>query len=108
MARNVVQKAANRSTIKTKPQQTKNVQFTRTATRFEQLTDTTFGDLAERTTNGILVYDSVSDKFVLIDDDSILSAAASDGDLPDDFIAEVEDEINLGSIAIESLDGGSF
>lgn len=108
MARNVVQKATNRSTIKTKTQQTKSVQFTRTATRFEQLTDATFGDLAERTTNGILAYDSTADKFVLIDDDSVLSNAASDGDLPDDFIAEVEDEINLGNITIESLDGGSF
>lgn len=108
MARNVVQKTTNRSTIKTKTQQTKSVQFTRTATRFEQLTDTTFGNLAERTTNGILVYDSTADKFVLIDNDDILSSAAADGNLPDDFIAQVEDEINLGAIAIESLDGGSF
>lgn len=108
MAKNVVRKTTNRTTVRTKTQQTKNVQFTRTATRFEQLTDSTFGDLAERTQNGILAYNSATDKFVLIDEDSLLSAAASDGDLPDDFIREIEDEVNLGDVAIQSLDGGTF
>jgi hypothetical protein len=108
MAKNVVQKATTRTSVRLKTQKEKNVQFTRTATRFEQLTDSTFGNLAERTQDGILAYDSATDKFVLVSEDSLLSAAASDGDLPDDFIREIEDEVNLGDITIQSLDGGTF
>ena len=108
MAKNVVQKATTRTSVRLKTQKEKNVQFTRTATRFEQLTDSTFGDLAERTQDGILAYDSTTDKFILVSEDSLLSASASDGDLPDDFIREIEDEVDLGDIAIQSIDGGTF
>ena len=80
----------------------------RTPSRIAEQGDVNFGTL-DATKDGLLVsYDSATDKFILITADELLSAAASDQDLPDDFIDVVEGELDLANVAIDSLDGGSF
>ena len=56
----------------------------------------------------VLIYDSDLDKFKLVDPDVVLSASVDDNDLPDDFIEQLEDELNLGNIQIDEIDGGGF
>ena len=55
-----------------------------------------------------LIYDSTLDKFKLVDPDVVLSASVEDNDLPDDFISQLEDEINLGNVQLDEVDGGGF
>ena len=55
-----------------------------------------------------MVYDSGTDKFILVDPDVVLSQSVEDGDLPDDFIDQLEDEIDLGNVQLDNVDGGGF
>ena len=76
--------------------------------RFDELFDTDFGTLDE-TKDGMLVsYDSETDKFILITADNVLEESAADGDIPDEFVEQLEDEIDLGEITITNLDGGTW
>ena len=54
------------------------------------------------------MYDSTLDKFKLVDPDVVLSASVDDNDLPDDFISQLEDEIDLGNVQLDEVDGGGF
>jgi hypothetical protein len=56
----------------------------------------------------VMVYDSASDKFILVDPDVVLSASVDDNDLPDDFIEQLETEIDLGNVQLDEVDGGGF
>ena len=38
----------------------------------------------------------------------MLSTSVQDSDLPDDFISQLEGELDLGEIQIDVLDGGGF
>ena len=84
---------------------TKSVATTRSVTVFEQLSDVD----AENPQDGfVLVYDSSSENFVLVDPDEVLSQSVRDNDLPDAFITQLEQEISLGNVSVDTLDGGSF
>lgn len=73
-----------------------------------EMGDVDFGDL-NASKNGLLVaYDSTSNKFILTSPDKILSTSVEDNDLPDDFITQLEQELDLGTIQIDNLDGGVF
>lgn len=85
-----------------------NVQSTRQPSIIQEMGDTAFGTL-DSSKNGLLVsYDSGTDKFVLTSADSILSTSVDDSDLPDDFVTQLESELDLGTIQIDNLDGGTF
>jgi hypothetical protein len=85
-----------------------NVQSTRQPSIIQEMGDTAFGTL-DSSKNGLLVsYDSGTDKFVLVSADSILSTSVEDFNLPDDFITQLEDELDLGAIQIDNFDGGTF
>ena len=105
----VVRKASNRATVSTPAtSRSVNVTSTRQPSQLEELGDTNFGTLDE-TKDGMLVsYDSATDKFILITADNVLEDSASDNDLPDVFIDQVEAEVDLGTIALDDLDGGQF
>lgn len=84
------------------------IQSVRQPSAIQDMGDTAFGDLDE-TKDGLLVsYDSATDKFVLVTPDQVLSTSAEDGDIPDDFVSQLEQELNLGQIQIDNLDGGVF
>ena len=83
----------------------KSVKSLRPVTTFEALNDV---EIPSPQDGHVLVYDSSSDKFVLLDPDSLLSQSVEDNDLPDEFIAQLESELDLGQIQVDELDGGSF
>lgn len=74
----------------------------------DELGDTDFGTLDESKDGMVVSYDAATDKFVLITADDVLIESARDEDIPNDFIEQVEDEIDLGDIQIGELDGGGF
>ena len=70
--------------------------------------DVSFGTLNETSDGLIMSYDSASDKFVLVSPDQVLSRSSEDNDIPDDFVSQLEQELDLGTIQVETLDGGTF
>lgn len=84
------------------------VRSVRQPSQIEDMGDTAFGTLDESKDGLLVSYDSTTDKFILITPDQILSTSSEDGDLSDAFISELETELDLGTIQIDNLDGGSF
>ena len=104
----VVRKASNRQTVvaaSSRSQPTKVVSQ-RSSNTLEELGDTDFGTLDESKDGMMVAYDSDNDKFILITADNVLEESASDDDIPDEFIDQVEAEVDLGTIALDDLDGG--
>ena len=59
----------------------------------------------------VLQYDAAAGRFRLkqiVNNSSILSSAAEDGDIPDTLIAELEENIQVEAITDRKYDGGSF
>lgn len=84
-----------------------SVRTVRQPTVIKEMGDVSFGTL-DSSKDGLLVsYDSVTDKFVLKSSDSILQTSVEDNELPDEFITQLEQDIDL-STQINELDGGSF
>ena len=105
----VVRKASNRRVVrKASTTDTATIRTTRDPHSIEELGDTNFGKLDESKDGMVVSYDAKTDKFILITADEVLSESAADEDIPDDFIDQVEAEVDLGTIAIGDLDGGSF
>lgn len=86
----------------------RKVDSQRPITTLEQMGDANFGILDSSKDNLLVSYDSTTDKFILVSADEILSASAEDLDLPNDFVTQVENELDLGNIQLDNLDGGSF
>ena len=111
---NVVRAAVSSVTIKrdiNAALKTNTVTSQRPVTTVEGLADVTFPteDAEKQARDGfVMVYDSPSDKFVLVDPDVVLSQSVEDSDLPDDFIDQLEDEIDLGNVQLDNVDGGGF
>jgi hypothetical protein len=70
--------------------------------------DTAFGQLDATKDNLLVSYDSGSNKFVLVTADELLSVAVEDNELPDDFVTQLEQELDLGEITVIGFDGGTF
>ena len=104
----VTRKSFSSNTLKKKSTTKKSVQSFREANFLSELSDTNFGTLDASKDNSIVSYDSNSDKFVFISADQLLSTSAEDNDIPDDFVNALENELDLGNIEIQSVDGGSF
>ena len=55
----------------------------------------------------VLQYDAVDDEFKLVDVDDVLSTAVEDGDISDEFVEQVDREIDPNKL-IPNVDGGNF
>ena len=105
----VVKKAQSSATVARKKTSTKlTVTSTRSPSQIEEMGDTDFGNLGVAKDGYVVSYDSVTDKFVLITADELLTTAAEDNDLNDTFINVLETEINLGDVQLSTVDGGTF
>lgn len=68
-----------------------------------------FGTLDSTKNKHMIVYDATSDTFVIRDMDAIFSSdQVLDGDLPDDFVDQIEEELDLDNMDISNVDGGGF
>tara|TARA_Y100000004_G_scaffold123177_1_gene138486 strand:- start:474 stop:797 length:324 start_codon:yes stop_codon:yes gene_type:complete len=105
----VVKKVSTVNAVATKRKVSKvNVRSFRSPSQLEEMGDTAFGTLNASKDGLIVTYDSTTDKFVLTDPDESLSVAASDGDISDEFVSQLEQELDFGAIQAGDVDAGSF
>lgn len=71
--------------------------------------DTNFGTLGNSKNKHLVAYDASQAAFVVRSMDDVFSSdAVLDGDLPDDFVEQIEAEIDIGNMELDRVDGGSF
>ena len=97
-------RATVRKTTPDKP----SVLSTRQPSRIEEMGDANFGVLDATKDGQIVTFDISVNKFVLTTPDQVLASSAEDSDISDTFVTQLEQELDLGSIAIDNIDGGSF
>ena len=67
--------------------------------------DTSISSLGPAQDGFLLSYDASTDKFVLVDADTVVTRSIEDENLPQDFIDVVESQLDLGEVAIGDVDG---
>ena len=71
--------------------------------------DTNFGTLGNSKNKHLVVYDATQGAFVVKSmDDVLASTQVLDGDLPDDFVTQIESELDTSEMDLGEVDGGSF
>ena len=71
--------------------------------------DTNFGTLGNSKNKNLVAYDASQNKFVMRSMDDVFSSdAVLDGDLPDDFVTQIEAEIDVANMELNAVDGGGF
>jgi len=83
------------------------VQSTKPVRELQDATDVDFGTLNAAADGKVVSYDNTTGKFVLIDADTILGRSSEDGNLSDEFITQIETQIDLGD-SQGNIDGGAF
>ena len=76
-----------------------------------RLRDTTDADvmpLGSTKNRYLLKYNATTDEFDMISADDILSVSVSDDDLPDDFIDQIEVEVDPNKMFFYDLNAGTF
>tara|TARA_R100000005_G_C4969857_1_gene183205 strand:+ start:1052 stop:1276 length:225 start_codon:yes stop_codon:yes gene_type:complete len=56
----------------------------------------------------VLQYDATLDRFKLVEVDDILAESAEDGNISDQFVEQVEEQISVENIQVVDLDAGFF
>ena len=105
----VVKKVTTANIVAQKKKVSKaSVRSFRSPSSIAEMGDQDFGTL-DATKDGLIVtYDSTTDKFVLVSPDAALDTAASDGDISDSFVSQLEEELDFGAVAAGDVDGGAF
>lgn len=80
----------------------------RSPSSIAEMGDQNFGTLDASKDGLIVTYDSSTDKFVLISPDDALDTSASDSDISDSFVDQLEQELDFGQIQAGDVDGGAF
>ena len=77
------------------------------ALRLKELSDMVTPSKNDR--SHLIHYETSGDTFALKDiNDTPFNPAVADNDLPDDFITQLEAQIEIDKITLRSFDGGSF
>ena len=95
------------ATIRRKTATKATVQSTKPVRELQDATDVDFGTLNAAADGKVVSYDNTTGKFVLVDADTILGRSSEDGNLSDEFITQIETQIDLGD-AQGDIDGGAF
>ena len=85
-----------------------SVRSFRSPSTIAEMGDQNFGTLDASKDGLIVTYDSTSNKFVLISPDEALDTSASDSDISDSFVDQLEEELDFGQIQAGDVDGGAF
>jgi hypothetical protein len=86
---------------------TKNVRSTRQPSLIREMGDADFGTLNSSKNGYVITYDSVTNDFMLMSPDDVLITSTSTP-APDEFISQLEQQLDLGTISILDIDGGGF
>ena len=104
----VVKKITSSSSVVKKSRTTPKVQSFRSPSSILEMGDTSLGTLDASKDGFLLSFDSASDKFVLTNPNEQLESAANTGDINDQFIDQLEQELDFGQIQAGDIDGGGF
>ena len=104
----VVRRAQSGASIRKKAEVTQSVRSTRQPSRLEEMSDTAFGTLDESKDGLIVSFDRETKNFVLVTADTLLDRSTEDNNLSDTFITQLEQEINLADVNVDTIDGGTF
>ena len=105
----VVKKVTTANVVAQKKKVTKaSVRSFRSPSTIAEMGDQNFGTLDASKDGLIVTYDSTSNKFVLISPDEALDTSASDSDISDSFVDQLEEELDFGQIQAGDVDGGAF
>ena len=75
--------------------------------RLRDLSNTNFGTLNRFKDKHLVRYEG--NAFTLSSKDNVLSSIqVLDNDLPDDFVTQIESEIDIDNLSFRGVDGGSF
>ena len=85
-----------------------SVRSFRSPSTIAEMGDQNFGTLDASKDGLIVTYDSTSNKFILISPDEALDTSASDSDISDSFVDQLEQELDFGQIQAGDVDGGAF
>lgn len=100
MARVVRKSSSNKIT-------TRNVRSTRQPSLIREMGDADFGTLNASKNGYVITYDSATNDFMLMSPDDVLITSTSTP-APDEFIDQLEQQLDLGTIATGDIDGGGF
>lgn len=74
--------------------------------RFRDLEDTNLPNLNSSTDKHVVKYSNTSQKFEVVTTDSVVSAASTI--IPDDFVTQIESEIDAANLDFRGVDAGTF
>jgi len=77
------------------------------ATQLRNLNDVQVDPLNSSKNNNVLKYNNSTEKFTLISSDNILSGIST-GIIPEVFVNNVREELDLTRVQRSGIDGGSF
>ena len=100
MARVVRKSSSNKIT-------TRNVRSTRQPSLLREMGDAEFGTLNASKNGYVITYDSATNDFMLMSPDDVLVTSTLTP-APDEFIDQLEQQLDLGTIATGDIDGGGF
>lgn len=100
MARVVRKSSSNKIT-------TRNVRSTRQPSLIREMGDADFGTLNASKNGYVITYDSATNDFMLMSPDDVLITSTLTP-APDEFIDQLEQQLDLGTIATGDIDGGGF
>jgi hypothetical protein len=75
-------------------------------TRLRDLTDTDLQNLNTTKNKYVMKYNASTDKFDIVSSDSIVSSSKTS--IPENFITQVEEEIDPNNIKFSGVDAGTF
>jgi len=84
------------------------VRSARQPSTLQEMGDTNFGTLDSSKDGLFVTYNNDTSLFELLSADDLLAKAVEDNDIADQFIDVLEDEIDLGAVVIDNIDGGAF
>lgn len=79
------------------------------ALRLRDLLNVNFGTLDNSKNKQVVSYNSSSNLYGLVNSDTVFSSnQVLDGNLPDNFVTQIENEVDLGDMDLTGVDGGLF
>jgi len=102
----IVQGQTSSVVAKKKPVAISAINATAEARLLAEMGDTEFGTLDATKNNQFVAYNSSTDRFNLQTSSDLLVAASS-ADLPNIFVTQLEQQLNLATL-VTDLDGGTF
>lgn len=76
--------------------------------RLRDIPNVNFGLLNSSKDKHLVKYNASTNRYSLVPMDTLLSEVSQSQEIPQDFIDQVEEEVDAANLSFEGVDGGSF